>query len=162
MPLKYYLPQNAIAPCDEGFSIAGEFYAVDDLNNEASLKEAKVGDVLREHLTVTVSDSRNFVGIEDFIPAGMEIVNLDLANEQKPLLLQDPISEARDFRPNFKEMRNDGAFLYRDNISPGVYEFDYYVCALIKGKFARLPAVVSEMYFPENFGRTAGGYSEIK
>jgi len=43
-----------------------------------------------------------------------------------------------------------------------VYEFDYYVRALIRGKFTHLPAVVSEMYFPENFGRTNGGYFEIK
>jgi len=162
MSLKYYLPQDQIAPRDEGFSITREFYAVSDLKNQNPLKEAKVGDVLREHLTVTVSKSRNFVGIEDFIPAGMEIVNLDLATEQKSLLLQDPISQARDFNPDFKELRNDRAFLYRDNVAPGVYEFDYYTRALIKGRFTHLPAVVSEMYFPENFGRTAGGYFDIK
>lgn len=162
MSLKYYLPQEAIAPRDEGFSITREFYAIDDLKNQKPLNQARVGDVLREHLTVTVSKSRNFVGIEDFIPAGMEIVNLDLATEQKSLLLQDTISQTQDFSPNFKELRNDRAFLYRDNIDPGVYEFDYYTRALIKGKFAHLPAVVSEMYFPENFGRTAGGYFEIK
>lgn len=162
MSLKYYLPQDKIAPRDEGFSITREFYAVGDLKNKTPLKEAKVGDVLREHLVVTVSESRNFVGIEDYIPAGMEIVNLDLATEQKSLLLQDPISQGRSFDPNFKELRNDRAFLYRDNIAPGVYEFDYYTRALIKGKFTHLPAVVSEMYFPENFGRTAGGYFEIK
>jgi uncharacterized protein YfaS (alpha-2-macroglobulin family) len=33
---------------------------------------------------------------------------------------------------------------------------------LIKGRFIHLPAKISEMYFPENFGRTEGGYFEIE
>ena len=48
------------------------------------------------------------------------------------------------------------------HLSPGVYEYDYFVRALIPGKYHHLPAVVSEMYFPENFGRTRGEYFAVK
>ncbi len=162
MALKYYLPQDQIQSRDEGFSITREFYSQNDVKNEKPLTEAMVGDVIREHITVTVPATRKFVAIEDYIPAGMEIVNMDLATEQKSLRLRENELTGREFYPTFKELRDDRTFLYTENLNPGVYEYDYYVRALIKGKFTRLPAIASEMYFPENFGRTAGGYFEIK
>jgi uncharacterized protein YfaS (alpha-2-macroglobulin family) len=122
-------------------------------------------------LEITVPKTRKFVMVEDFIPAGMEIVNLDLATEQKSLLAEEEYKKDRDYwrehfdrslYPDFKEIHDDRVFLYLENLSPGVYEFDYYVRALIKGKFSHLPAQVSEMYFPENFGRTPGSYFEIE
>ena len=164
LALKYYLLANQIPPRDEGFSITREFYGVDDKENKNPLTTAKVGDVLRVHLQTTIPESRNFMTIEDYIPAGMEIVNLELATEQKSLLLQEKeIKENnRELYPDFTELHDDRAFVFKERIEPGVYEFDYYVRVLTKGKFTHLPAVVSEMYFPENFGRTAGSYFEIK
>ena len=171
MALKYYLPIDQIPSRDEGFSISREFYKTDDKGNKNPLKEAKVGDVLRVHWQITVPKSGNFVMVEDFIPAGMEIVNLELATEQKSLLLEDEYKKDREYwkahfdrslYPDFQELHDDRAFVFKNNLAPGVYEFDYYVRVLTKGTFNHLPAQVSEMYFPENFGRTAGGYFEIK
>ncbi len=160
--LKYYLPVENIGPRDEGFSIIRSLHQLDDKENEKPISNAKVGDVLRVHLQITVPKTREFVAIEDFIPAGMEIVNLDLATEQKSLRLQETELEGRELRPEYREFYDDRAFLYINYLRPGVYEFDYFVRALIKGKFAHLPAKVSEMYFPENFGRTSGTLFEIK
>lgn len=162
MALKYYLPAEKIPPRDEGFSIERKFFALDDKENKNPLFEAKVGNILRVNLKITVPEFRKFVAIEDYIPAGMEIVNLDLATEQKSLRLQEKELEGREFISDFKELRDDRAFFFKEEVEPGVYEIEYFVRALIKGKFTHLPAVVSEMYFPENFGRTAGGYFEIK
>jgi uncharacterized protein YfaS (alpha-2-macroglobulin family) len=162
LSLKYYLPADQIPPRDEGFSIVREFYQADDVKNERPIKSAKVGEVLREHLQITVPKSRNFVTVEDYIPAGVEIVNLDLATEQKSLRLQEKELKGRELYPDFKEIHDDRVLLYAENLSPGVYEFDYYVRALIRGKFVHLPAQVSEMYFPEIFGRTDSGYFEVK
>ena len=162
LALKYYLPANQIPPRDEGFSIVRELYRVDDKENKNPLREAKVGDVLRVHLQFTVPERSNFLIIEDYIPAGFEIVNLDLATEEKSLRLQEKELEGREFRPDFKEMHDDRVFLYKESVYPNVYEFDYYVRALIKGKFVHLPSHISEMYFPENFGRNAGDYFEIR
>jgi len=160
--LKYYLPPTQIPPRDEGFSITRGFYRLDDKKNQNSLEKSNVGEVLRVHLQITVPKSRNFVIVEDFIPAGMEIVNLDLATEQKSLRLQEKELTGRELIPDFKEIHNDRVFLYFEHLEPGVYEFEYFVRPLIKGKFIHLPAQVSEMYFPENFGRTSGGYFEIE
>lgn len=160
--LKYYLPADQIPPKDEGFTIQREFYRLDDKKNENPIRKAKVGEVLRAHIQITVPEPRNFVMIEDFIPAGMEIVNLDLSTEQKSLRLQEKELTSRELIPDFKEIHDDRLFLYVEYLGPGVYEFEYFVRPLIKGKFIHLPAHISEMYFPENFGRTDGRYFEIE
>jgi uncharacterized protein YfaS (alpha-2-macroglobulin family) len=217
MLLKYYLPIDKIPPRDEGFSISREFYAVGDTSNSKPLLEAKQGEVLRGHLTITVPESRNLVSVEDFIPAGMEIVNLKLATEDQSLqnsksdqnyynnynsgkgdyygeggaslLSKFGLGSVRSFFkglfntsvtslggtkeldddfygkeikiiaplwPDSDESHDDRLFLFKQHLEPGVYEYDYFVRALIPGSFHHLPAVVSEMYFPENFGRTRG------
>jgi uncharacterized protein YfaS (alpha-2-macroglobulin family) len=105
-----------------------------------------------------VPKSRHFAAVEDYIPAGLEIVNLDLATEQKSLRLQEKELNNFELRPTFKELRDDRVFLFTEVLSPGIYEFNYYVRAIAKGDFIHLPALAYEMYFPENFGRTAGGH----
>ncbi len=160
--LRYYLPADQIPPRDEGFSIQRNIYKLEDKENKTPILKAKVGEVLRVNLQITVPAHRNFVIIEDYIPSGFEIVNLDLATEEKSLRLQERELEGREFWPSFKEIRDDRVFLYNERVSPGVYEFDYYVRVLTKGRFTHLPAVVSEMYFPENFGRTDGRFFEVE
>ena len=160
--LKYFLPAAQIPPRDEGMSIVRTLHQLDDQKNENPLSKAKVGDVLRVHLQLTVPKSRNFVTVEDFIPAGFEIVNLDLATEQKSLRLQETELVGRQLYVDHKELRHDRAFLYTESLGPGVYEFDYFIRALVPGTFTHLPAVASEMYFPEVFGRTPGGNFQIE
>jgi uncharacterized protein YfaS (alpha-2-macroglobulin family) len=212
MWLKYFLPIDQVPPRDEGFAIKREFYNRDDVNNENSLSNAKVGDILRGNLTITVPKSSNFVAVEDFIPAGMEIVNLRLATEDQSLKKEEPsyydygpygasqksrgifssftenllraftnsfagigVEEYAELdyddyvntprhallRPDAEESHDDRLFLFQEQVQPGVYEFEYFVRALIPGTYHHLPAVVSEMYFPENFGRTDGRYFTI-
>jgi len=218
MLFKYYLPIDKIPPRDEGFSISREFYRVDAPSNSQPALEAKQGDVLRGHLTITVPESRNFVAVEDFIPAGMEIVNLKLATEDQSLEKPDDYGGYEDYgfpeedynsydeeganllgafgfsgigsffrsffdnslvslrgekeldddfygkdvkatsqlRPDSDESHDDRLFLFTERLEPGIYEYDYFVRALVPGTFHHLPAIVSEMYFPENFGRTRG------
>lgn len=59
--------------------------------------------------------------------------------------------------PTATESHDDRLFVFVSQLSPGEYVYDYYVRALIPGTYQYLPLVVSEMYTPENFGRTAGG-----
>ena len=229
MMLKYFLPIDSIPPRDEGFSLQRELYRLDDKEREHPLNEARVGDVLRGHLTIVAPKDRNFVSIEDFIPAGMELVNLKLATEDQSLRTHEqenpyfmnpyinefydgrgsvdvrptaarlngwakllsgifsrfshaavfnwfgnfegsseldddeysPKTKALTFFADAEESHDDRLFLFRERLPAGVYEFDYFVRALIPGTFHHLPAVASEMYFPENFGRTRGEYFVI-
>jgi uncharacterized protein YfaS (alpha-2-macroglobulin family) len=225
MDLRYYLPADQIPPRDEGFTISRSFYRRDDTDMQHPVQSALQGDVLRGHLTITVPEWRNFVTVEDYIPAGMEIVNFNLATEDKTLQpqnnnyngaygrIQGPeslmgsisgslgqivdrvksffgISTAGEngapsgtavpslpalsgtegenaltpglqFNPDAEESHDDRLFLFKERLGPGVYEYDYFVRALIPGTYSHLPAVASELYSPENFGRTGGEYFTI-
>jgi len=228
MSLKYYLPIDTIAPRDEGFAVERELYALDDRTGKTPVETAKVGQVLRGHLKITVGAPRNFVAVESFIPAGMELVNFNLATSDQTLnqnngqnqqhnptvygdytsgstVLAKPVKLARpgffarvwqwilhlfrrpssgtpapvivgdlpddyysgqelftqNYTPDFTEYHDDRLMLFSQRLDPGVYEYDYYVRALIPGKFQHLPAVASELYTPENFGRTRGEYFNI-
>jgi uncharacterized protein YfaS (alpha-2-macroglobulin family) len=158
--LKYYLNGN-VEPRDEGFSITRQMYALSDKSSSTPLTKAKAGDLVREHLTVVVPVERRNVQIEDFIPAGMEIVDLSLATESKDLRFNQVQVKAPEIYPDFKEIRDDRAYVYTAKLDPGVYEFDYYLRALVPGTYSQLPAIVSEMYTPENFGRTGSATFQV-
>ncbi|HAZ28854.1 MAG TPA: hypothetical protein DCY48_03725 [Candidatus Magasanikbacteria bacterium] len=176
--LKYFLPIEQIPPRDQGFTIERGLYALSDVRLERPLNSAKVGDVLRGHLTVTIPEGRNFIAIEDMIPAGMELVNMNLATEDKSVFSGYETEEETEysdeyygkggyydpygFYPDFQETHDDRLFLFKEYASPGVYKIDYAVRALIPGTFHHLPAMASEMYFPEHFGRTNGGLFTIE
>ena len=216
MLLKYYLPADQIPPRDEGITVERALYALTDAKQEEPLLEARVGDVIKGVITITVPKQLQTVAVEDIIPAGFEIVNFNLETEDESLLDQAVGSNVRDdlyaltppetepaptgvsrawiafttflnggdvdddlvaqvgafdeyagyadehrkphktLRADFEELHDDRVFLFTEQLRPGVYEYTYYIRALIPGTFQHLPAHVSEMYFPENFGRTEG------
>lgn len=179
--MTYFLPIEEISARDEGFTITRNFYALDENRFEesdieektpkVSLSSATVGDVLHGQLEIIVPETRHFVAIEDYIPAGTELVNFNLSTENSSLVEGEEATDNSDnwwgyddgkFRPDRTELRDDRVFLFKEEVGPGTYTYDYYVRVLIPGKFLHLPAVVSEMYFPENFGRTEGGMFEVK
>ncbi len=168
--MMYYIPIDNIEPRDEGFSISRLFYRLDDTNREYPVTEAKQGDVLKGVIKIISPRVRNFVAVEDFIPAGFELINFNLSTSDKTLEKQKTVRRNYWYRkrkgtqtldPDHTEFRDDRLFLYDERLNAGVYEYEYFVRALIPGTFNHLPAVVSEWYFPENFGRTGGGYFEI-
>ena len=59
-------------------------------------------------------------------------------------------------RYDFKELHDDRLFLFTEYLSSGTYKYEYYVRVTTPGTFQYLPAIASELYFPENFGRTGG------
>lgn len=63
----------------------------------------------------------------------------------------------RSLRPSHTEMHDDRVFLYSETFYPGVYEYEYYIRALVPGEFQHLPARAEDMFYPEIFGRTSGG-----
>ena len=70
-------------------------------------------------------------------------------------------NNTRELLPTHVESHDDRVFVYVDRLSPGVYEYEYFLRALVPGTFQHLPARAEELYFPEVFGRTEGGVFEI-
>lgn len=98
MLLRYYLPTASIVPRDEGFSVRRELYKLDDTTFAHPIHEAVQGEVLHGRVIISVPKTRSHVSIEDFIPAGVEIVNQRFATEDQSLGDTDMIPN--DYRKN--------------------------------------------------------------
>lgn len=203
MTLKYFLPVESLPPRDEGITITRNLFVLTDTKQKDPITKATVGEVIKGKMVITIPDQYSHVAIEDFIPAGFEIVNFNLETEDKSL--QDDYdnnfnfggylpsvesknwlarignvfggsqtarayqansggsygNDTRKLRPTHIESHDDRVFLYVENLSKGVYEYEYYLRALVPGEFQYLPARAEELYFPEVFGRTEGGTFKI-
>ena len=170
MSLKYYLPIEDVAPREEGFRIERNFYTATDTEFITPVKEAEAGEVLQGRIKIFVPKERNNVAIEDYIPAGMELVNSELSTENidvyedEESFKDDALlwQENHTLYPSYEEYRDDRLFLFMEHLSPGEYEYTYYIRALIPGNYQHMPAYISEMYTPENFGRTQGEWVGIE
>lgn len=86
MVFKYYVPVHLLPPRDEGITITRAYFARDDASFEKPRSRATVGEVLKGRIVVTVPEEYSVVSVEDFIPAGFELVNLSLSTEDQTLL----------------------------------------------------------------------------
>jgi uncharacterized protein YfaS (alpha-2-macroglobulin family) len=171
--------------------------------------------VVRGTIRLTIPEGYTDVAIEDFIPAGFELINRDLDTEDTTLgdteenggeyyndfygaetavpverslftrafdhvralfgediqvaqvsnwsaaPYNDGSGRAMKLRPTHAELHDDRVFLFVESLSPGVYEYEYYLRALVPGVFQHMPAKAEELYFPEIFGRTDGSIFTI-
>lgn len=121
------------------------------INPAAPLKTGQTAEVA---VTVTTGQERTFVILEDFLPAGFEVIDTTLATETQ----QDSAEEGEDFSANpFNRVENydDRVVAFADFMPKGTYTFKYKVRAAAAGSYAVPFAAVSQMYAPEVFGRSA-------
>jgi uncharacterized protein YfaS (alpha-2-macroglobulin family) len=83
MSLKYYLPAEQIEPRDEGIAVFRNYYSINDTKYEKPISEAKVGEVLRGRIKFVTAKPRSLFAVESYIPAGLELVDFNLATEDK-------------------------------------------------------------------------------
>jgi uncharacterized protein YfaS (alpha-2-macroglobulin family) len=66
------------------------------------------------------------------------------------------VEDTRKLYPTHAETHDDRVFLYVESLTAGVYEYEYFLRALVPGEFQHLPARAEQLFFPEVFGRTGG------
>ena len=104
--------------------------------------------------------SRHFVVLEDFIPAGFEIVNTSLATEAD-VSVAVPVEEADAYKGSGynaferNEKYDDRIAAFADYLPAGTHTYSYVVSAAVPGTFAYPSAWASQMYEPAVFGRNA-------
>ncbi|HTD02102.1 MAG TPA: hypothetical protein VK637_08140, partial [Chthoniobacterales bacterium] len=89
---------------------------------------------------------QNFVALEDALPAGLEVVNPNLALVGKFFQLPPPDLQDRLLGLSYSEMRDRSALLYFDTVDPGSGTYSILARATAAGTF-RWPATqVAPMY----------------
>jgi uncharacterized protein YfaS (alpha-2-macroglobulin family) len=170
--LRYLTPAREVEALSRGISVSHEYTALDDPTTR--IASAKVGDVVRVKVTVMSSHDRNYVVVDDFLPAAFEPIDPQLKITDPALvatLNQERLAAQAEDAPEywapwhrwyytpFQQVvtRDDRVTLRAQQLPRGVHEYIYYVRATSPGDFFVAPAVAEESFFPEVFGRSDSG-----
>jgi uncharacterized protein YfaS (alpha-2-macroglobulin family) len=172
LDLRYTTPARDIEALNRGLAVSREYSALDD--PKKAITSVKVGELVRVKVTVIAPADRNYVVVEDLLPAGLEAMDMRLKNIDPAVRAKLDAERAQAdqnkaggyFAPWLRwyyspwqqaELRDDRAVLKTDRLPKGVYEYVYYARATTPGDFFVAPAHAEETYFPELFGRSDSG-----
>jgi len=165
-------PVEQVAPLNRGMAISRDYFVPgSDLATATPVDTTQVGDKLMVRLTISLpTDVYHFI-VQDYIPAGTEILNTNLKTTQlgeggEPGPLYDP----RDpYKNGWGWWLFNAAQIYADHITwtaaylpAGTYELTYTLTVLQAGAYHVLPARAWMLYFPEVQGNSAGEIMEIR
>jgi hypothetical protein len=162
--LRYAQTDLQLDPLDMGCVVQRVYEAVDDPNDvwldEDGFWHIKAGVRVKVKLTMVADNRRYHVALVDPLPAGLEIINPNLAVSES---LPSSPNETRSFLwwnqwYQHQNMRDSRVEVFTSLLWDGVYEYTYYARATMPGAFVVPPAKAEEMYSPEVFGR---GQSDI-
>ncbi|MCG8461745.1 MAG: hypothetical protein MI919_36140 [Holophagales bacterium] len=112
----------------------------------------EVGQVVEEHLRVTLAEDRTFVAVVVPLAAGVEALNPALATAPP-----EAVPEGRaSVEPTYADFRDDHVAFYFDELSKGTHDLYFRARASTVGRFVQPPARAEAMYEMSAFGRSAG------
>ncbi len=122
-----------------------------------SIASISAGAISKVTLTISTNQARNFIVVDDPVPAGLEIINTSFQTSGTNLREEEqPRADWWTYNPfRHRELYDDKALFFADYLPAGVYTLTYLVRATSYGTF-QAPATRAEgMYEPEVFGQTS-------
>lgn len=152
----FFVDKNSLVVTPESMSDAL-------LSNARGLAtHVNAGDLLLVNLTVVAPSDRDFVVLDDPLPAGLEPVDTSLQGASSWLRHGDSEPDESDEDTwrwetpvTRRELRDDRVVFFLDHMAPGIHRFRYLARATTMGTFVAPPTRIEEMYTPETFGQTA-------
>lgn len=139
--------EPAATPIDQGFSVTREYLNL--TTNQPLTGEFKTGQLVKVRVRIAAPERRQFVAIEDPLPAGFEAVNTKLATSADV--------EGADTHSSWgfthRELRDDRALAFMDDMYRNEMTLEYLARAITPGTFVAPPPRAEEMYSPHVFGR---------
>ncbi len=177
-----YAPKNLnLQPADYGFTVLRTYEAIDNADdvkqNADNSWTIKAGSRVRVRLTMVAQARRYHVALVDPLPAGLEILNPELAvTEAIPgdsggntsVVEYGSQSYGRGYYNwrwtwfEHQNFRDERAEAFSALLWEGVYKYTYVTRATTPGQFVVPPAKAEEMYHPETFGRTGTDFVTVE
>jgi len=177
-----YAPKNLkLEPADYGFTVLRKYEAVDDkadvTQNADGSWTIKAGARVRVRLTMVAQARRYHVALVDPLPAGLEILNPELATTEAIPADQGGNTGVieygsrsygrgywwyRQYWFEHQNFRDERAEAFTALLWEGVYNYTYVTRATTPGQFVVPPAKAEEMYHPETFGRTGTDFVRVE
>jgi alpha-2-macroglobulin len=166
--LRYAPTDLSLDALDMGFVVQRTYEAVDDpedvTRDEDGVWHIKAGARVRVKVKMVADNRRYHVALVDPLPAGLEIVNPELA-----VTGSGTPGEPEPFRYGWwwrwfehQNLRDERAEAFTTLLWEGVYDYSYLARATTPGTFVAPPARAEEMYSPEVFGRSASDWVVVK
>jgi hypothetical protein len=155
---------------DTGFAIERSYAAVDEAGTGgAATTTFRAGDLVRVTLTLNLTKERQYVAVEDPLPAGFEPVDSTLTTTATEDVVVPEEGEGPSWRNwwdrggfDHVERHDDRVLLFATRLAAGIHTYSYLARATTAGTFRTAPARAEEMYAPEVFGRTASVVVDVK
>jgi hypothetical protein len=170
--LQVYRPVEEVTALNRGMSVTRAYYpAGADLKTAEPVLSAQAGEAVTVRLTLVLPNEAYYVIVEDYIPAGAEILDTSLKTVQQgeygePGPLYDPNDP---FGSGWGWWMFELARIYDERIAftasylpAGTYELTYTMVLVQAGEYHAMPVRAWMSYFPEVQGSSAGEIFEIK
>ena len=150
-----YYPKAETKAKDEGYSITKTIQPI--RGDAPGDNRFKAGSIAKVTLTISTNQERNFVVVDDPVPAGFEIINTSFKTTAQNLTQEERSSGQWWYSNPFRhrELRDDRALFFADYLPANVHTLTYLVRATSYGTFAMPATRIEGMYEPEVFGQTA-------
>jgi hypothetical protein len=180
-PVYYYFTVSEVpsappvTPQDAGIRVERWY---ERFEGGAPIARVAEGELVRVRLRISVPSTRQFVVVDDALPAGLEAVDLSLRTASVmpgpgTTATGEPAEQERGageqqwgfgrwdsgwWSPfDYREIRDDRVVYSANVLWPGTYTATYIARATTPGTFIRPPAHAEEMYNPAVNGRSDGG-----
>jgi alpha-2-macroglobulin len=167
-------PVEDVRPLDSGMRIDRAYCKPDSAKGCTPVASAKLDtdQTLTAQLTLVLPKDSYYVMVEDYFPAGMEILDRSLKTSQQTGESTD-VEVQFDDRDPFAEgwgwwlfhepqVRDDSILFAADYLPAGTYVLTYTLIPLQAGEYRVLPAHAWQAFFPEVQGTSAGTLFEIR
>jgi uncharacterized protein YfaS (alpha-2-macroglobulin family) len=165
-------PVQDVEALENGISVQRAYYPVGAAcTREAcpAIEGAQSGDQVKVHLTLTLDQAVYNLLVEDYIPAGAEVLNESLKTSQQfipegeptePQPVYDPYAPLEDgwgwWLFSSPQVYDDRIAWAVDYLPAGTYELTYVLSAIQPGEYQVLPGRAWQTYFPDVQGNSAG------
>lgn len=162
-------PVESAAPLDRGIRVSRAYAPVEDGCREGPcvpIRAAPAGTQVQVRLSVVLEEDAYHLVVEDFLPAGAEVVDPTLRTQpagptdQPPLPrydLRSPYAAGWGWWLFSAPRIYDERVVWRAEFLPaGTYELTYTLSLLLPGDYRVIPARAWQLYFPEVQGTSAG------
>lgn len=170
-PVENVVVLNKGISIERNYSLIGADCPAEGCPALKTIQLAQPSPVIQVRLAVTLQNDLYDLVVEDFIPAGAEIVNTRLQTSQLgvPQFTTSAVNSFDIYSNGWGWWRFSSPYVYDDHIRwvasylpAGTYILTYRLQPLQAGEFRVLPAHAYAYYFPEVEGRSAGEVFTIK
>ena len=152
-------PAAGLPPLSQGVSLQRRYFHPAEAQADAPLQSAQAGSLLEVRLTLVVPEDVHYLVVEEYFPAGAEVLDASLNTSQTSPAETEYRTFADTWRGRFfhaPQIFDERIAWSADYLPAGTYELRYFLVLSQPGEYRVLPARAYAFYFPEVQGRSAG------